>query len=196
MIAGHVVCFPDVFTKLDTLPPEADEKITITGSLVPHVGTLIPTILNSFRKDTHRELSDGEAESIRKALIPEFEYGTSLADMIGVAEQKIFKLTEEQCRLLDFLGDREKVLVKGCAGTGKTVLALKKAGELALDGKKVLLLCYNVPLGRLLEKSLKVTIGTLSHAFKLLRSEPVFNNSTTQSMVFSVKTGQALVRAF
>lgn len=107
-------------------------------------------------------MSDGEAESIRKALIPEFEYGSILADMIGVAEQKIFKLTEEQCSLLDFLGDRKKVLVKGCAGTGKTVLALKKARELAQDGKKVLLLCYNVPLGGHLVKSLKDARGDIT----------------------------------
>jgi hypothetical protein len=174
MIAGHAVCFPDVYTKMDALPHD-DEKITITGSLVPHVDTVIPAIMNSFKRETHRDLSDGEAESIRKALIPEYEYGTSLADMIGAAEQKIFKLTEEQCNLLDFLGDRKRVLVKGCAGTGKTVLAMKKARELGQNGKRVLFLCYNVPLRRLLEKSLKNLRGDITagnyHNFCMKRLE-------------------------
>ena len=162
MILGHAVCFPDVFTKMDTLTPEADEHITVTGNLIPHLDSVIPSILDNFKKDTHRSLRNEESEAVRRTLMPEFEYGASLADMIGAAEQKIFRLTNEQCSFLDCLGERRQVLVKGCAGTGKTILALKKARELALDGKKVLLLCYNVPMGRLLEKSTKDIKGDIT----------------------------------
>lgn len=46
------------------------------------------------------------------------------------------------------------------------------------------------------EKARQITINRLSDAFKLLRCRPVFNDCTTQSMVFSVTTGKALVRTF
>jgi predicted choloylglycine hydrolase len=46
------------------------------------------------------------------------------------------------------------------------------------------------------EKVRQIRISRLSDAFKLLRCRPVFNECTTQSMVFSVKTGKALVRTF
>ena len=150
---GHAVCFPDVFTGINDLPAEADHSITITGNEIPYLNKVIPTILDNYQKSTHKSLNSRESDVIRKALIPVFEYGTSLVDMMGIAEQQLFRLTEEQCNYLVFIGDRKWVLVKGCAGTGKTVLALKKAGELALDGKDILLLCYNVPLGQLLKKS-------------------------------------------
>jgi len=162
MSPGHAVCFPDVFTEMTDLPAEADPSLTITGNEIPHLQKVIPDILGNFKKDTHNSLGIKESEFVRKALIPVFEYGTSLADMIGVAEQKIFTLTEEQCNYLDFIGDRKRVLVKECAGTGKTVLALKKTRELALDGKKVLLVCYNIPLGQQLKKSTKDIKGNIT----------------------------------
>ena len=41
----------------------------------------------------------------------------------------------------------------GGAGTGKTLLALEKACRLADDGQRVLLTCYNKPLGNHLAPS-------------------------------------------
>ena len=46
------------------------------------------------------------------------------------------------------------------------------------------------------EKVRQIKISRLSDAFKLLRYRPVFNECTTQSMVFSVITGKALVRTY
>lgn len=169
VVIGHAVCFPDVYRLTNDLPADADSAITLTGKTIPYISEFLPNILQKFRKDSHGDLKKQEAEIIRKALMPEFEYGASLADMIGTAEKKIFKLTEKQCDLLDFLGDRRHVLIKGGAGTGKTIMAMKKAREFALAGKKVLLLCFNKPLGQVLEKSAKEIQGDITainyHAF-------------------------------
>ncbi len=53
------------------------------------------------------------------------------------------KLTEQQSRLLRSLGRRKRAAICGGAGTGKTVLALKRAQELSAAGCRTLLLCYN-----------------------------------------------------
>lgn len=171
IVIGHAVCFPDVFSDIPVLPAEADLDITITARELQYLDTVIPSIIDKHRKDHHRPLNNHESETVQKALMPEFEYGASLVDRIGAAEERIFKLTEEQCALLDFLGNRRRVLVKGCAGSGKTVLAVKKAREFALEGKKVLLLSYNIPLGQVLEKSAKNINGEITatnyHSFCL-----------------------------
>ena len=168
---GHAVCFPDVFTPITNLPAEAETSISLTGKELPHIDSIITTIMESYKKDQHKSTSNAESEIIRKILMPQFEYGTSLTDMIGIADQKILKLTDEQCSLLDFLGDRHRVLINGGAGTGKTVMALKKAREFALADKKVLLLCFNRPLKEVLEKSVGKIKGDIIasnyHSFTL-----------------------------
>lgn len=168
---GHAVCFPDVFTQIKTLTADADPAITITNGEIPYLDSVVPEIMRLYQKDSAASVSKAEYEMVRKALMPEFEYGAALADIAGASEQIIFRLTEEQCRLLDFIGDRKRVLVKGSAGTGKTVLALKKAKELAAEGKKVLLLCYNKLLAELLQKSVSNAPGDITainyHSFCL-----------------------------
>jgi len=67
------------------------------------------------------------------------------------AEQELLRLTDEQMRILDLLRDTKRLVVKGCAGSGKTLLALEKATRLARDGKYVQLLCYSIPLAQWLQ---------------------------------------------
>lgn len=78
------------------------------------------------------------------ALMPVFEGGFDISDKLALAERRIFSLTEEQCRTLDFIRNHRQVLIQGCAGSGKSVMAVKKTRELAADPKcRVLLLAWN-----------------------------------------------------
>jgi superfamily I DNA/RNA helicase len=52
-------------------------------------------------------------------------------------------LTEEQFQILYSLEDNPRMLIRGCAGSGKTMLAEHKAKRLADQGYQVLLTCYN-----------------------------------------------------
>ena len=63
------------------------------------------------------------------------------------------RYTEEQFHLLDFLSGRPRVAIRGCAGSGKTFLAVKKAKQLATEGFRTLLTCYNRNLADELIKS-------------------------------------------
>lgn len=62
------------------------------------------------------------------------------------------KQLTRQYQLLDMLEGNRQLLIEGGAGTGKTWNAVEQAVRLAEagEGAKVLLLCYNIALGRLL----------------------------------------------
>lgn len=68
---------------------------------------------------------------------------TRLADEESIR----LKLTEEQSNRLRLLGRRKRAAICGGAGTGKTLLAVEKARQLATEGLDTLLLCYNQLLG-------------------------------------------------
>lgn len=65
------------------------------------------------------------------------------------------RLTENQYRYLRFLNGQRRAAIAGCAGSGKTFLAVEKAHRLAEEGLKVLLTCYN----RALADHLGETLG-------------------------------------
>jgi DNA-binding transcriptional ArsR family regulator len=170
---GHAACFPDVFTKIANVPAEAAPEITITGTELNYLEVASPSIMDHFSKQDQKSLNKTDAKYVRETLTGVFEYGASLVDLMGQAEHRVFRLTEEQYSALDTLYERKKALIKGYAGTGKTILAIKKAKELAQEGKKVLILCFNKLLGEYLKKSIAGASGDITaatyHAFCLER---------------------------
>lgn len=150
---AHAVCFPDVFTEVKNLPSGCDAHICITGQDLSRINDIVIRIVDSFDGTKVKPPDKKEAEQIRRILMPHCEYGVGLLDRIGQAEQIIFRLTENQCRLLDFISQHRQALIEGCAGSGKTVMAIKKARELSAEGSSVLLLAYNHMIGDYLSDS-------------------------------------------
>jgi superfamily II DNA or RNA helicase len=57
------------------------------------------------------------------------------------------RLTENQYEILDNLDGNQRLLITGGAGTGKTLLAIEAAKRLSAQGLRVLVTCFNQPLG-------------------------------------------------
>ena len=102
---------------------------------------------NSWYNPENSLPTKGRIEKIVSLLRDDFEYALSPRKIYEQTEQKIINFTEEQYEALDLLLDNERVLFKGPAGTGKTFIALEQARRVSLEGKSVLLLCYNRLLG-------------------------------------------------
>ncbi len=67
-----------------------------------------------------------------------------LAEILVEDEKKIVHLTEQQYAFLSFIQNHTHAAISGCAGSGKTFLAIEKARQLAqYEQKKVLFTCYN-----------------------------------------------------
>jgi hypothetical protein len=88
-----------------------------------------------------------ELAAIRQALRPEIKTVYTLNSSLEKTGQDQIELTGQQCRVLRGMDGNPRTIVRGGAGTGKTVLALDKAVRLAEGGRRVLYLCYNRLLG-------------------------------------------------
>lgn len=111
--------------------------------------------------------------TIRHLLRPDFEVVVSRGATIEDTEARLVQLTEEQFEALDLLGDNERCLFEGPAGTGKTMLALEYARRSSSAGHRTLLICFNRLLGDWLARQ----VSSLPHTghltsgsyFRLLR---------------------------
>ena len=84
-----------------------------------------------------------------------------------------FSLTEQQMEILYSLERRSRAAIAGCAGSGKTLVAVAKARELAGQGKKVLLTCFNKALATHWNESLDFPPGVTVRHFHGLCSDVV-----------------------
>jgi len=75
------------------------------------------------------------------------ELRSSLQRSLKSDHREIERLTLEQLDVLISLEDQPQMAISGGAGTGKTILALEKASRLAEMGQRVLVTCFNQPLG-------------------------------------------------
>ena len=93
-------------------------------------------------------------KEIIRLLRPEFDSHIALIHQIENVERQTITMTEEQEDTFYGLIDNERCLVRGSAGTGKTVLAINKARDLTREGKRVAFFCYNRQLADYLRQNL------------------------------------------
>ncbi len=144
---GCGVCFPN-----STLPPSVSlpmdvvRESVIDSALLSNPEKCSKAIEKLFAQ-WNQEISKSTADTIQHHILaPTFRLIPNPKLSIQEADEKFLQLTEEQYQLLDLLEEQKQVLIKGSAGTGKTLLLLEKARRLADQGFSVLILCFNIKL--------------------------------------------------
>ena len=148
---GYAVALPQAAALEGTTPPHVSDDLLI---LRPHLDDLqerINDIQRQWRAPSAKP-NDGVLKKAVDALCGSFRIVPTLVSKVEAQREKLIRLTERQLQTLDILRVNRRMLVKGCAGSGKTILVLEDARQLADDGAKVLLLCYNIPLGAALKR--------------------------------------------
>lgn len=78
-----------------------------------------------------------------------------IADSVASSEEQLREATERQLAALNGLRCNRRVQISGPAGSGKTLLAMKRAAEVADAGEgRVLYTCFNQPLARYVQNQL------------------------------------------
>ncbi len=148
---GHAVAFPDVVVKQD-LRLDAPQDIILDAS---DLLTLHRWIDSAFDYYSARDAEAGAPgpggiEELIRLLSPSWELRSPLALEFAGEAETILHLTEEQFHVLDVLSERRRVAISGCAGSGKTTMALEQARRLGSQGFRVLMTCFNVHLANYL----------------------------------------------
>ncbi len=144
----HAVWFPDVPESKfagQHLPAEGDLRITLTSDSFGHIQECIDRLFEYDGQDKKTtSLSEKNTKRIlERVLAPTFKL-ISLQEVKTEHTKSVFKrMLKEQVALLDYLEEQNNAIINGLAGTGKTVMAVKKAECHSEKGEEVLFLCYN-----------------------------------------------------
>jgi len=85
------------------------------------------------------------------------EFSDPITKELLLLKNNIEKLTKDQFQIIQFLKYHKRVIISGCAGSGKTLLAAEKAIRLDKGGINTLLLCHNPFLAEYIRTLVKGT---------------------------------------
>ncbi len=150
---GHAVAFPNVEVN-GSLPLDAPREIILDCTQLNNLSGWVQAVLNYWRGQNppqNPSRSKFDANSVKELI-------KVIAPIDRVLPPRhnddAFKdLTEQQISIVDFLANHRRVAISGCAGSGKTLLALEKARRLNEQGFSVLLTCYNKGLATFMSQS-------------------------------------------
>lgn len=93
-------------------------------------------------------LSRRDRQAVIDSIRGDFQLVPSLRASAEAADQELVRLTNEQCQLFARLSANPRVVTRGGAGTGKTLIAVEEARRLVREGRRVLYACFSRNLAR------------------------------------------------
>jgi hypothetical protein len=115
----------------------------------------IEKAINAVRGPLSEPISKKIFDKILNILIAQFQITTSLQCSLNALENQFFQLEKRQIEILNQFERNRHAIIDGCAGSGKTLIAIEKACRASRNGKSVLLLCFNRALADFMGKRLK-----------------------------------------
>jgi hypothetical protein len=153
----HAVCFPDIhLVSNQSLKTDLPRQTVIDCE---DLNDILKTINRLFEFLFEKNLAKGapgpdRMQMILDLLVCSIDITTPLGVEFEKEDEKLIQLTEQQFRALSLLGDRKRAAIAGCAGSGKTMLAVNKAQQFSKLGLNTLLVCFNIALSEDLKQRL------------------------------------------
>lgn len=143
---GHAVMLPDINDSTPLRGPDRPREIIGVNGDVRSANQWLDRVVRFWKRPDDDALGAQGVRLVEEILCKSVEVRPALRAALDDAEQQRIRLTANQAKVLRTIGGRRRAVVSGGAGTGKTVLAVEKAKQLAHLPSNVLLLCYNRPL--------------------------------------------------
>jgi len=154
---GYGCVFPHAVIQDGAMPMHVRPELCIDARGLQNPEKAVEGLIGFWRGKKGREEDAGEwAEAVAgRVLAPSFQAEADLRVRIEREQAQFVDLTGEQAKVYGrILQANRKALVQGVAGTGKTILAQRRATELAEGGEETLYLCFNRLLADHLAKEL------------------------------------------
>ncbi len=162
---GHAVLLPDLETITHLSLPECPKDIVGGKFELTNVKQWLNNVFMFWEGDSCSQLGKDGLRIIEQIFCSSIEVRPLIRDLLNAEEEVRIRLTIEQASILRSLSRHKRAGIIGAAGTGKTILAIEKARNLANSGQDVLLLCYNRALGITLRQQFKLGGKVLAFSF-------------------------------
>jgi hypothetical protein len=150
---GYGVVTPECVLRFEGPDPGVPSALWLDQSGFPDgLPAFVKQVVSYWRQDLVRrgvpELSikpftASERSALERAIQPVIRCVAGVGRDVRAAEKESIRLTQEQCRALDYARLDDRLVVQGGAGTGKTLIAIVKAARESQGGKRVLFVCFN-----------------------------------------------------
>lgn len=152
----HATVFPHCLMRAEDLPGCAQPEIVIDAEGVREMRRRVERAFRYWKNgaDLRGPSFDELASAIRRLHNRPVTGHRNKSLEIVEHHNEFDRLTDGQLRVLDMVAANRRLLVRGCAGSGKTFLAKRLAARRSSEGKAVLVLCFNNLLGSLLNEEL------------------------------------------
>lgn len=153
ILFGYGVMFPDIEYKVSGIDEEQWQVFDARNGR--NVKEFIKTLSNGAKgkwEEKYGPLGESklpnaaDVKYLSSILRGDFDFAVSMRVQLQNSQDSLIKLTKEQYRCLDQLEDNPRCLIRGAAGTGKTILALEEAKKSIALGYKTAIFCYNAML--------------------------------------------------
>jgi hypothetical protein len=162
---GYAVAMPHGTYDHDA-HPAAPAALAIDRDDLPDLAARIRTLMASWRQPGRRFGERGML-AVEQALGFAVEVRTPLKLLFREEDRKILELTQEQAWTQAFVLHRKRAVVTGPPGSGKTLLAISIARQLAEAGHPTLLTCFNTRLADHLRASVELPKLHVAHLHQL-----------------------------
>ena len=158
MIFGIGVMFPDV--EYESIGVDEDQwqvfDIRDGNNVTAFIERIAKGALLTRKRlgyTIHKEMFPTKADVsyIAQLLRGDFDITVPLRIKQKYTEVNLQTLSDEQAQCIEQLADNRRALVRGTAGTGKTMLAIEAVKRAVANGEKVAFFCYNRMLGNWLQ---------------------------------------------
>jgi hypothetical protein len=192
----HAVVFPDIFVEGNIgLHPR---EIILDGSDLADIVPSVDRVLRHWGSYDQVRITDTSFRMIVGLLAPTVHVHSMLRSSIAASERQLLTLTQRQVDTMAMLRSVRRCVVRGSAGTGKSLLATASARRLSAEGARTLLVSYNAPVAENLIASLRdvtsVTVSTFhSLCLRLARSSGQLVPGVPDDVWFDTRSAEVLV---
>lgn len=147
LTCGHAVFLPDIDDVQPMIMPEAPREILGGRADLQNLETWVNKVFAYWQGNqrSSQALGPEGMKIVEQVFCTTRKVRPLLSAQIRDEEERRIELTLQQSLYLRVIGRRRRAAICGGAGTGKTLLAVDRASQLA-KSVKTLLLCFNRPL--------------------------------------------------